>query len=217
MSGKLDINKVLNKKNAFDRIKPKKREKIIKAAVDEFADTGYEMASTNRIAKKAGVSKGAIFKYFGTKEKLFLALAEKMFGSFIQHIIENLPGKTEDAVDLYLHMIEHMYDHFGEDLQMFKLFKTMLSDRGGDILMKLRKEWEPYMMPLLLTISKGVDMSKYSLSKRELVKLFMWIDTALDTEVMSKINSETTAKEIKKMYNTNLVLVKKILKNGIYK
>ncbi|STY42091.1 HTH-type transcriptional repressor AcnR [Listeria booriae] len=50
-----------------------KRAKILDVAVEEFASHGYKAASTNRICEVAGVSKGLIFHYFGSKEKLYTA------------------------------------------------------------------------------------------------------------------------------------------------
>lgn len=49
-----------------------RKEKIIRAAISEFAEKGFEGASTNEIAKKAGVAKGLIFHYFGNKENLYI-------------------------------------------------------------------------------------------------------------------------------------------------
>ncbi|KKD47148.1 TetR/AcrR family transcriptional regulator [Listeria seeligeri] len=51
-----------------------KRKKILEAAMEEFAEKGYQAASTNQICAKAGVSKGLIFHYFGSKEKLYIAV-----------------------------------------------------------------------------------------------------------------------------------------------
>ncbi|MBC1544812.1 macrodiolide transporter TimAB transcriptional regulator TimA [Listeria cossartiae] len=50
-----------------------KRLKILEAAMEEFTEKGYQAASTNKICAKAGVSKGLIFHYFGSKEKLYIA------------------------------------------------------------------------------------------------------------------------------------------------
>ncbi|MBC6314962.1 TetR/AcrR family transcriptional regulator [Listeria grandensis] len=50
-----------------------KRDKILQVAVREFAEHGYKAASTNQICDAAGVSKGLIFHYFGSKEKLYTA------------------------------------------------------------------------------------------------------------------------------------------------
>lgn len=50
-----------------------KRVKILDAAMEEFTEKGYQAASTNKICAKAEVSKGLIFHYFGSKEKLYIA------------------------------------------------------------------------------------------------------------------------------------------------
>ena len=52
--------------------KPEKRtkEKIMEAAVDLFSEEGYDKVSINRIAEKAGVSKGGIFHHFESKYTL---------------------------------------------------------------------------------------------------------------------------------------------------
>ncbi|MER2064628.1 MAG: helix-turn-helix domain-containing protein, partial [Alkalibacterium sp.] len=56
---------------AFLSLDKSKQEKILNAAFQEFSDKGYQQASTNRIAKQAGIGKGTLFYYFGNKEKLF--------------------------------------------------------------------------------------------------------------------------------------------------
>ncbi|WP_100489288.1 TetR/AcrR family transcriptional regulator [Sporolactobacillus pectinivorans] len=48
-----------------------KEKAILTAAIHEFAVKGFAQASTNRIAKSAGVSKGLVFHYYDSKEKLF--------------------------------------------------------------------------------------------------------------------------------------------------
>jgi AcrR family transcriptional regulator len=49
-----------------------KRADILSAAIGEFSH-GYEKASTDAIVKSAGVSKGLLFHYFGSKQELFIA------------------------------------------------------------------------------------------------------------------------------------------------
>jgi AcrR family transcriptional regulator len=50
-----------------------KEKAILTAAIHEFAVRGFDQASTNQIAKASGVSKGLIFHYYDSKEKLFEA------------------------------------------------------------------------------------------------------------------------------------------------
>lgn len=62
---------------------------ILKSALKEFSKLGYNNASTNKIAKLAGVSKGSLFNYFRSKKNLFeevlnysIDLFEKSCSSF---------------------------------------------------------------------------------------------------------------------------------------
>lgn len=55
----------------FNSLSPEKREKVFRAAVDEFASKGYRNASVNSIVKMARISKGSLFQYFRTKRDLF--------------------------------------------------------------------------------------------------------------------------------------------------
>jgi|SRR5690554_985713 len=52
-----------------------KRERVISASLSEFAK-GYASANTDEIVKQAGISKGLLFHYFGSKKGLFLFLLE---------------------------------------------------------------------------------------------------------------------------------------------
>ncbi|MCL2634516.1 MAG: TetR/AcrR family transcriptional regulator [Oscillospiraceae bacterium] len=47
-----------------------KRNRVINAAMKEFSK-GFKHASTDEIVKEAGISKGLLFHYFGSKEKLY--------------------------------------------------------------------------------------------------------------------------------------------------
>ncbi len=57
-----------------------RRDAIVAAAVDEFATGGLVGASTDAIARRAGVSQPYVFQLFGTKKELFLAVVRSCFG-----------------------------------------------------------------------------------------------------------------------------------------
>lgn len=61
-----------------------KKEDIINACIKEFAEYGYKDANTNRIYKEAGVSKGLIFHYYGSKENLFILAVERCIGKALK-------------------------------------------------------------------------------------------------------------------------------------
>src|SRR6476646_7247032 len=57
-----------------------RRDAIVAASVEEFAAGGLVGASTEAIAKRAGVSQPYVFQLFGTKKELFLAVVRQCFG-----------------------------------------------------------------------------------------------------------------------------------------
>ncbi len=58
----------------FEGLEDEKRERILKAAMKEFSEKGYDAASTNEIVRDAGIAKGLLFHYFKSKKQLFFYL-----------------------------------------------------------------------------------------------------------------------------------------------
>ena len=58
-----------------DERRAERREQILEGARRCFAEHGYEGATVARLEAKIGLSRGAIFNYFGSKEDLFVELA----------------------------------------------------------------------------------------------------------------------------------------------
>lgn len=49
-----------------------RRDELLQAALERFAEDGFDGATTQAIAEQTGVSEAALFKYFPTKHELFL-------------------------------------------------------------------------------------------------------------------------------------------------
>ncbi len=49
----------------------KRRDTILNTALKEFSSQGYDKASTNVIAKEAGISKALMLHYVDSKKELF--------------------------------------------------------------------------------------------------------------------------------------------------
>src|SRR5579862_5571846 len=56
-----------------------RREQILEAAVTVFAERGYDGASTDVIARMAGISQPYLFRLFGTKRDLIVATIRRCF------------------------------------------------------------------------------------------------------------------------------------------
>jgi AcrR family transcriptional regulator len=56
-----------------------RRAAILQAAMTEFGEHGYEGATTDAIARRAGISQPYVIRLFGTKRDLFAAAVERVF------------------------------------------------------------------------------------------------------------------------------------------
>ncbi|WP_344071614.1 TetR/AcrR family transcriptional regulator [Streptomyces crystallinus] len=72
------------------------RQRLLDAAVEEFAEHGPEGARVARVATRAGINKERIYQYFGSKEKLFVAVLE----SELEKVAAAVPLTAEQALDL---------------------------------------------------------------------------------------------------------------------
>jgi AcrR family transcriptional regulator len=59
--------------------KEERREQVLDAALDVFAEHGLAGASTEEIARRAGISQPYLFRLFRTKKELFIASVERCF------------------------------------------------------------------------------------------------------------------------------------------
>jgi AcrR family transcriptional regulator len=83
-----------------------RREAVLDAAQVEFAARGLHGASTEEIAKRAGISQPYVFRLFGTKKELFKATVARCFRETLETFQRAAEGKRgEDA----LHAIGHVY------------------------------------------------------------------------------------------------------------
>jgi AcrR family transcriptional regulator len=90
------------------------RDDLVSAALRQFADRGFYGASIAGIADELGVTKQALLHHFGTKERLY--------GEVLQRIADHLAATLRDAMA-----------RGGEPAQQLEaLLLALLADTGGD-------------------------------------------------------------------------------------
>src|SRR5512134_2375734 len=68
------------------------RDRLVEAALQVFASHGFEGATTREIARRAGVALAALPYHFTTKEALWRAAADRIFGQLATTIGKRLEG-----------------------------------------------------------------------------------------------------------------------------
>lgn len=77
------------------------KDRIIKAALDEFSNFGLNGARVDRIAQKAQINKAMIYYYFSSKENLYSEAVKAFFGSLINKIKDSIDqsGSATDTLN----------------------------------------------------------------------------------------------------------------------
>src|SRR5437588_8942127 len=91
-----------------------KRERILRAATDVFAQSGYFNAKVSDIAKAAGVADGTIYLYFDGKEDLLVNIIREHTRNYLQSLERELAHvrRAEDRIRL---AIRHHLEALGRD------------------------------------------------------------------------------------------------------
>jgi len=96
--------------------KDERREDILDAAIAEFAAKGLHGASTDEIARLAGISQPYVFRLFGTKKELYLAVIARCFRQTLEVFQRVAEGKRGEEA---LHAIGTAY---GELLESDRIY-----------------------------------------------------------------------------------------------
>lgn len=80
------------------------------AAIDCFARLGYQGSSMDRIARDAGVTKGAVYYHFRDKEELLFEAVKDRVGGFEQKVLEETEP-ARDAMTKLRHVVDACFFH----------------------------------------------------------------------------------------------------------
>lgn len=86
-----------------------KRERILRAAIDVFAQSGYFNAKVSEIARAAGVADGTIYLYFDGKEDLLISVFREHTRNYLQSLerdLVNVKGPEERMRTAIRHHLE---------------------------------------------------------------------------------------------------------------
>jgi AcrR family transcriptional regulator len=100
------------------RMAPEERRgAILEAALSVFSDLGYTQATLNDVADRLGVTKGCLYHYFESKERLLLDLIEDRIGATIvaNEVLASGAGSREEVLRM---LIEGFWKRFQEPGQI---------------------------------------------------------------------------------------------------
>ncbi|PGV49557.1 TetR/AcrR family transcriptional regulator [Bacillus sp. AFS037270] len=165
-----------------------KQDRIINAAIKEFAQKGYDKASTNEIVKEAEISKGILFHYFKNKKQMFLFL----FDHCIQIITDDFYKKVDlTETDFFKRIRKAVLikmDLLAKYPDIFKFIEEAFMDDAVDIKVEIEKKVKELNEINIGRIYEGIDFSKFrdDIDIQKILKIITWTFEKLSEEALAK-------------------------------
>jgi len=105
------------------------RARILAAAIAEFASRGVKGASMDAIAARTDTTRALINYYFGSKEKLYLAVLERVYAD-IRDAENDLELDHLPPVEAIRRIVEFTYDYYVENENFVRLVVAENQARG---------------------------------------------------------------------------------------
>ncbi|WP_456787404.1 TetR/AcrR family transcriptional regulator [Cellulomonas sp. P5_C5] len=115
---------------------------ITRAAVDLFSTQGYANTSVQQIVEAAGVTKGAMYHYFESKDDLLFSVYERMLSLQTSHLEEIVGRGTPTAQTLHdvcVDVIETSIDFLPEGTVFFRSVHMLSEPRQKEVTRRRRQ------------------------------------------------------------------------------
>lgn len=147
-------------------IKLKEREalwrktELLTAARTIFTRKGFHRATMDDVSREAGISKGALYLYFPSKEKMFMALIEKGLNDraiLVRGILEQNSGCLEKLRSY----IDHNFEYFEQNRDLWTMVMmlerdVLCTDIQKSIHEQAMKEMKRILSYLIAIMKQGV-------------------------------------------------------------
>lgn len=200
----------------FTELDEKKQERIIDAALKEFAEYGYENASTNRIVKTCGVSKGSLFKYFENKEELYFYLIDTVSARMAEETRLDINRLSKDLYERVIAYSVTEISWYAANPVKGRFLIGIASESGSDIGRKIIDRYGEKSEDIYEALLKEVDMSGFHNSRREITDILRWVLMGFNSSFLKSISdSDNDIETLKKSYIRQLKRHLQVLKSGL--
>lgn len=204
----------------FEKLPEEKKDKIIKACLEVFAEKGYTGASTNEIVQRAGISKGILFHYFGNKKNLYLYILDKMLDRAVDEICSRADTLPTDIFERISETGMIKMKMALEQPLLYKLLFVTFVNTPDSLRAAVQERMKKLYDIALPMVYNGLDFSKMRKGidpqkAIEVVILFMEGLQAKSMEAFRNATAEQSLLFMEKLKSDTMEYMD-ILKKGIY-
>lgn len=208
----------------FENLTEEKRKKIIEVCIEEFAQNGYENASTNSIVKKSEISKGILFHYFGNKKNLYLYILSYSTDFMMEYVMEkyaeNHIGRKEDPFDKIMHMGLIKIRMAYEFPSLYKLVLGAFTHTPAGVQKEIQASYNKVYREGMAMLFKEIDTSRFreGINKDKALELILFSLEGVSNKYLKmykNIPEDRILTEIEAIIQEYTEYIE-ILKGGIY-
>lgn len=145
----------------FLNLEPEKQERIISVAIKEFAQRGYENASTNEIVKEAGISKGILFHYFKNKNNLYMYLYDYCLELYLREFYSKINFDEKDIILRLRQSSAIKLELLKKYPDIFEFIEAAFFENSSDIKSEVTKKNEVLIKEGYAKLFGNIDTSKF--------------------------------------------------------
>jgi AcrR family transcriptional regulator len=142
------------------RRKAERPQEILDAAFVEFSRNGYAVTTLDRIAERAGVTKGTIYVYFENKEHLFISMVRALKKATLDTVQEMFERHDGSTADLLRAQFSFIYQHIVEDKRRREVVRMLIAEaaRFPELADRYHEEiLRPCLDMLQQAVQRGID------------------------------------------------------------
>ena len=146
------------------RRKAERPQEILEAAFVEFSRNGYATTTLDRVAERAGVTKGTIYVYFENKEHLFISMVREVTKAALDTVHEMLETHEGTTADLLRAQFSFIYQHIVEDRRRREVLRMLIAEapRFPELADRYHQEiLRPCLDMLRQAIRRGMDRGEF--------------------------------------------------------
>ena len=176
--------------DTFLKLDKEKQQRIINAALLEFAEKGYKYASTNEIVKRAGIGKGMLFYYFNSKKELYYFLVNYCIDSVMEQFVGKIDTSITDVIERLAHISYLKLKYFKENPEISHFLVTFFLKETEPLPEELQKKYERMfqigMDKVYVFNQIQYDSFRDDIDPKKAVQLIEWMLSGYQRDFMQK-------------------------------
>ncbi|MRN56310.1 TetR family transcriptional regulator [Paenibacillus sp. LC-T2] len=203
----------------FLNLNTEKQDRILNAALKEFAKKGYQIASTNEIVKEAEISKGLLFHYFNNKKDLYLFLYDHFMEMLLEEIHAKIDWIENDIFIRYRQVAILKFGLFQKYPDAFDFIKAAYPEDADEVKVDLERRIKELLDKGYTDFFANLDYSKFKdgTNITKTMQIIFWTMEGFASQLQAKV--ATTPLDQMKLEEilAEMDSYSEILKNAFYK